>query len=56
MINAGKEFFPTDKGKQYLKELKVPDGYVPVGTLILGYAAETPQPAPRREGTVIRIG
>ena len=55
-INAGKEFFPTDKGKQYLKELKVPDGYVPVGTLILGYAAETPQPAPRREGTVIRIG
>ena len=55
-IYAGKEFFPTDKGKQYLKELKVPDGYVPVGTLILGYAAETPQPAPRREGTVIRIG
>lgn len=54
-INAGKEFFPTEKGQEYLKQLHVPGGYVPVGTLILGYPAEEPQPAPRRVGTIITI-
>ena len=55
-INIGKEFFPTEKGQEYLKELGVPDGYVPVGTLILGYPAADPQPAARKAGTVINIG
>lgn len=56
-INAGKEFFPTERGQEYLKLLGVKDGYTPVGALILGHA-KNPLPAAeaRRENIVIHIG
>lgn len=33
-------------------ELGIPEGYVPNFALAIGYGAEKPEPAPRREGTV----
>lgn len=32
--------------------LGIPEGYVPNFALAIGYGAEQPEPAPRREGTV----
>lgn len=34
------------------EELGIPEGYTPYFALAIGYGAETPRPAPRREGTV----
>jgi nitroreductase len=33
-------------------ELGIPEGYIPNFALSIGYGAEKPEPAPRREGTV----
>ncbi len=39
-------------GGEYKKMLGIPEGYVPNFALAIGYGAEQPEPAPRREGTV----
>lgn len=44
-------------GGEELKKLAgIPEGYVPYFALAVGYAAEDPEPAPRKEGTVSYIG
>ena len=54
-INAGKLFFPTAEGQAFLKKYAIPEGFCPVGTLILGYAAEQPEAEERRDGTVLLL-
>ncbi len=39
-------------GETLKRELGIPEGYVPNFALSIGYGAEKPEPAPRREGTV----
>ncbi|MDP4181705.1 MAG: nitroreductase family protein [Bacillota bacterium] len=43
----------TEEGKTLFKELGIPEGYEPFGSVALGYnGGVTPEPAQRREGTV----
>lgn len=39
-------------GESLKAELGIPEGYTPNFALSIGYGAEQPEPAPRREGTV----
>lgn len=44
-------------GGEELKKLAgTPEGYVPMFAIAIGYAAESPEPAPRKEGCVSYIG
>ena len=51
-IHRAREEFDTPEGKAILAELGVEGDYEGIGHCILGYAAETPAPKPRREGRV----
>ncbi len=52
-IHAVKFLYSTSEGKQLLRELGIPEGYIPIGSGAFGYsAAEKPEPAARREGVV----
>lgn len=51
-IHRAREEFDTPEGKAILAELGVEGDYEGIGHCILGYAAETPTPKPRREGRV----
>ena len=55
-INFVVHFFETPEGKALQKEFGVDENYLSVGSFILGYPNETPQPKPRNEGciTIIR--
>lgn len=45
--------FSTEDGKALMKELGVPEGYIPVGSGAFGYKdIEQPSPAPRKEGII----
>ena len=39
-------------GEKLKEKLGIPAGFVPNFALSVGYGAESPEPAPRREGTV----
>ncbi len=52
-IDRAEPVFQTEEGRGLMKKWGVPEGYVGVGNCILGYPAETPEPAPRKEGYVI---
>lgn len=54
-IDRAEPVFESEAGKALMKKWGVPEGYVGVGNCILGHPAETPAPAPRKEGRVIRI-
>ena len=54
-IYRAKEVFESPDGKALAKAWGVPESFAAVGHVILGYAAETPQAAPRKAGTVIKI-
>jgi nitroreductase len=54
-INRAREVFATDEGKAYLKKWGIPEGYIGVGHVILGYPDEEPKAAPRKEGYIIKI-
>jgi nitroreductase len=54
-INRAKEVFETDEGKALSKKWKLSDSYSAVGHVILGYAAETPKPAARKKGYIIKV-
>ncbi|HEY5586107.1 MAG TPA: nitroreductase family protein [Ruminiclostridium sp.] len=53
-IHAMSFLFSTQEGKTLLKDLGIPEGYVPVGSGAFGYKGveQQPSPAPRKESTV----
>jgi nitroreductase len=52
---GAKAILNTADGKALLKEWGLGDNYGGVGHVILGYAAETPAPKPRKNDYIIRI-
>ncbi len=54
-IDRAKEVFESAEGKALMKKWGVPEGYAGVGNCILGHAAETPAPAPRKDDYIIRV-
>jgi nitroreductase len=53
-INRAKEVFETPEGKELKKAWGVGDNFQGVAHCILGYAADEPKAAPRKEGWIIR--
>ena len=51
-IHRAKEEFDSPRGKEILKQCGIAGDYEGIGHCILGYAAQTPQPAARKEGRV----
>lgn len=51
-IHRAKEEFDSPRGKEILKQYGIAGDYEGIGHCILGYAAQTPQPAERKEGRV----
>jgi nitroreductase len=54
-IYRAKEVFESDEGRALLKKWKLSDDYGAVGHVLLGYAAETPKPAARKKGYIIKV-
>jgi Nitroreductase len=54
-IDRAEPMFATPEGKELMKKWGVPEGYIGIGNCILGYPDETPEPAPRHEGYIIRV-
>jgi nitroreductase len=54
-IYRAKEVFESEEGKALKKKWKLSDDYAAVGHVLLGYAAETPKPAARKEGRIIKV-
>lgn len=54
-IHRAKEVFASDEGKALLKQWGLEGDYEGIGNCILGYADETPDVRPRKEGYIIRI-
>jgi nitroreductase len=54
-IYRAKEVFETGEGKALMKEWKLSGDYAAAGHVLLGYAAETPKPAPRKAGYIIKV-
>lgn len=52
-IHRAREEFDTPEGRQILAELGVEGDYEGIGHCVLGYAAEVPEPKPRREGRLV---
>ncbi len=47
-IHRAKEVFESEEGKALLKEWGIEGNYEGIGNCIIGYAAETPAPKPRK--------
>jgi nitroreductase len=54
-IYRAKEVFASADGEALARKWGVPSEYTAVGHVILGYAAESPAPKPRKEGYIIKI-
>lgn len=55
-IHRAREVFESEEGKKLKKEWGVPESYVGVGNVILGYPAKPlGEGAPRKEGRIIKI-
>jgi nitroreductase len=54
-IYRAKEVFESDEGQALKKKWKLSGDYSAVGHVILGYPAETPKPAARKEGYIIKV-
>lgn len=52
-IHRACEEFDTPEGRQILADLGVEGDYEGIGHCVLGYAAEVPEPKPRREGRLV---
>ena len=52
-IHRAREEFDSPEGRQILAELGVESDYEGIGHCVLGYAAEVPEPKPRREGRLV---
>jgi nitroreductase len=53
-IHRAREVFAGEEGKAYLKKWGLSDNFVGVGFCLLGYANETPQAKPRKDGYIVR--
>lgn len=52
-VHRAREVFMIEEGKNFLKDLGIPEKYVGIGNCVLGYAAgDYPEAAPRKEGRV----
>ena len=49
------DLFETPLGKELMAKWGLDPKYVGVGNCILGYAAETPAPKPRKENYIIKV-
>lgn len=54
-IHRAREEFDTPEGRQILADLGVEGDYEGIGHCVLGYAAEVPEPKPRREGRLVWV-
>jgi nitroreductase len=54
-IYRAKTVFDGSEGKALLKEWGLGENYGGVGHVLLGYAGESPKPAPRKGGYIIKI-
>jgi nitroreductase len=54
-IYRAKEVFESAEGRALMKEWGLSEDYAAVGHVLLGHAAETPAPAPRKKDYVIRM-
>lgn len=55
-IHRAQQVFDTPEGKELLKKWGLPETLRGVGHCILGYPAEEPDPKPRLEGRIVKIG
>jgi nitroreductase len=55
-IYRARDIFDGAEGKALLKEWGLGENYGGVGHVLLGYANESPHPAPRKSGYIIKIG
>jgi nitroreductase len=54
-IYRAAEVFESPEGRELKKEWGLSEDYAAVGHVILGYAAESPQAAPRKDGYIKKI-
>ena len=54
-IHRAKQTFETEEGKALLKKWGLPEHLVGTGNCILGYAEETPDARPRKEGRILKV-
>lgn len=54
-IHRARDVFETKEGKALMRNWGVPENYVGTGNCILGYADESPEVRPRKDGYVIKI-
>ena len=54
-IHRAKQTFETEEGKALLRAWNLPDHLVGIGNCILGFAAETPDARPRKEGRIVKV-
>jgi len=55
-IHRAEQVFDSEDGKALLRKWGLPEHLRGIGNCILGYAAETPAPRPRKEGRIVKIG
>ncbi|MDR2111250.1 MAG: nitroreductase family protein [Spirochaetaceae bacterium] len=54
-IYRAREVFASAEGQELLKKWSLSKDYVGIGHVVLGYAAEDPKPAARKEGYIIKM-
>ena len=54
-IHRAKQTFETEEGKALLKKWGLPEHLVGIGNCILGFAEETPDARPRKEGRIVKV-
>ena len=56
-IHRAKEIFDSEEGRQMLRTFGIDGDYEGIGFCVVGFpSADLPQPRPRREGRVFRVG
>ena len=54
-IHRAKQTFETEEGKELLRKWGLKATLVGIGNCILGYAEETPDARPRKEGRILKV-
>ena len=54
-IHRAKQTFETEEGKALLRKWGLPEHLVGIGNCILGFAEETPDARPRKEGRIVKV-
>ena len=55
-IHRAQQMFDSEEGKELLRQWGLPESLRGVGNCILGYADEDPDPKPRLDGRIVKIG